>query len=364
MKKTLFSLLAMSSLFFTSCSEKFEIAAPYKDITVVYGYLDMADTAHYIRIQKAFLDENKSAVAMAQTADSSFFSDISVRIERYRAASVNGVHRYFDSIHLNRVDLAQEGYVKESGVFFTAPNYAYKFTDALDSQYIYRLKITHLSTGIVDSADAPIINNRTPSFQVSVIDDPNVVLEGMSFFSVLPKRNFDITGIYVPLPGYDYAGRVNPVALAQATIRFNWDDSDILSKTRTSHYYDFDAGYQAFKGNTFEFSVENRDLYNALAQGMGAAPANTIRLINKCNITVHITTNDFADYRNSVQVQGNGLTGSEISPIYTNIKGNDVLGLYTSRAMHTGKITITDRTIDSLIASPLLTHTNLKGKAY
>src|SRR5437764_4127391 len=45
-----------------SCSEDFTVGAPYKAITVVYGIMDVGDTAHYIRIQKAYYDENMSAL--------------------------------------------------------------------------------------------------------------------------------------------------------------------------------------------------------------------------------------------------------------------------------------------------------------
>lgn len=361
MKKLLFSLIAGSVFILSSCSEKFDVAAPYKDITVVYGFLDMGDTAHYIRIQKAFLDQDKSAVTMAQSADSNFYSNINVRIERYRAF---GANTYFDSIHLNRVDLTAEGYPKQSGTFFNAPNYAYKFTNALDPQYIYRLKITNLITGNVDSADAPVINNNTPGFFVPIIDDDDINLDGMSFYSVLSRRVFTLDANYTPLSGYNYNGATSPAKIAQAIITFHWDDSDILAKTRVSRSYNYDAGHILFNSSNFEYKIENTTLYGALGSGMGKAPDNVIRLLNRCDIAVYLSTADYNNYRQAVMVQGNGLTGSEIAPVYTNIKGENVLGLFTSKAKRMGKVTITSRTVDSLIASPLLSHTKIKGTVY
>jgi hypothetical protein len=348
-------------MLFSACSEKFDVAAPYKDITVVYGFLDMNDTAHYVRIQKAFLDQEKSAVSMAQNADSNFFSNINVRIERYRTL---GGNLYFDSIHLNRVDLTAEGYPKQPGTFFNAPNYAYKFTNALDPKYVYRLKITNLKTGVTDSSDAMIVSSNKPEFFVPVIDDNLLNIDGMSFYSVLAKRYFTIDGRYTPENNFGYNGLISPTNIAQAIIRFNWHDSDIVTKAHTVRYYDYDAGFLPFNGTSFEYKIENTALYGALSTGMGAAPANVVRLIDRCDISVYLSTPDYFRYRQATLTQGNGLTGSEIAPVYTNIKGEDVLGLFTSRAMRTGKITITDKTVDSLIASPLLTHTNLKGTVY
>jgi hypothetical protein len=362
MKKIALFLSAASVFLFTACSEKFEVAAPYKDITVVYGFLDMKDTAHYVRIQKAFIDQDKSAVKMAQVSDSSFFSNLNVRIERYL---VSGNNKYVDSIHLDRVDLTAEGYPKQSGAFFNAPNYAYKFTDAIDAKYIYRIKITKGSTGLTDSADAVIISNQPSEFNVPMLDDNNLNLAGLNFFSILSKRYVTIDGVYKPEFGFEYAGMTSPANIAQATIRFNWDDSDIITKVHTPRYYDYDAGYTYLdKGTQFAYKIENTDLYAALSSGMGTAPTNVVRLLDRCDITVYLSTSDYSSYRQATLLSGNGLTGSEIAPVYTNVKGEDVLGLFTSRAMRTGKITITPKTIDSLIASPMLTHTNLKGTVY
>src|SRR6516164_7458325 len=109
MKKLIIPFIAMVSLFLLpGCSEKFNVAAPYKNITVIYGYLDMKDTAHYIRIQKAFLDQNKSAVTMAQTSDSNFYANLNVTIAK---VSFNGATQ--GVIQLNRVDLNNEGYPKQ-----------------------------------------------------------------------------------------------------------------------------------------------------------------------------------------------------------------------------------------------------------
>ena len=51
----LFVLLCVMQLV-SSCSKDFKIDAPYKDITIVYGLLNISDTAHYVIIHKAFLD--------------------------------------------------------------------------------------------------------------------------------------------------------------------------------------------------------------------------------------------------------------------------------------------------------------------
>jgi hypothetical protein len=364
MKKFILPLVVVIAvLAMAGCSEKFDVAAPYKDVTVVYGFLDMKDTAHYIRIQKGFLDQNKSALTMAQNSDSNFYANLNVRIERY---SIGGTNAYHDSIHLNKVDLTAEGYPKQAGTFFNAPNYAYKFTDLLDARYFYRLKITNLTTGRTDSSDAPIINeNVAGGFNIPVIDDNNINLDGMSFFSILPHRFYTLDGLYYIPSDYNFHDQYSPAGVAQAIITFNWDDVNNATQVHTPQSYDYNLGYIAVSsGGSFEYNVENSSLYNAIATGMGQAPTGITRLINRCDITVYASTPDFNNYQAALAVQGTGLTGSEIAPVYTNIQGQNCVGLFTSRAVHTGKITINSRTVDSLIASPTLSFTNLKGTVY
>jgi hypothetical protein len=52
-------LLLLSFLpFLAACSTELDLTAPYKDIWVVYGVLDQADSLQYIRISKAFLTDS------------------------------------------------------------------------------------------------------------------------------------------------------------------------------------------------------------------------------------------------------------------------------------------------------------------
>jgi hypothetical protein len=59
-------------LLFTTCNDDFDVNADWKDITIVYGLLSVneADSIHYIRINRAFLNEKTSAIAVAKESDS------------------------------------------------------------------------------------------------------------------------------------------------------------------------------------------------------------------------------------------------------------------------------------------------------
>ncbi len=361
MKKFLLPVLAFIALsLLQSCSENFNVAAPYKSITVVYGLLDRADTAHYIRIQKAFLDENKSALAMAKEADSNFFTNINVRIQRLTMTG-NPV----DTIHLTRVDLNSEGYPKDTGVFFNSPNYAYKFKNTLDPDYIYRIIVTNAASGETDSADAPVIDNRYPAFTVYYIDNPALNPQ-LDFSSTNPNQTLRLPFGYTASSNFSFQGASSPVALSQSFIRFNWWDSNMVTGTKTQRYFDFDMGYIEFSGvsGTSAYVVKNTAIYNAIKGGMGAAPSGVVRLMDRAQLITYLGTADFYTYLKVQAIQGTGLTGNEIQPTYTNLKGKNVLGLYTSRSMRIGYVTLNSNTIESLKHVSLLSELKIVGTIY
>jgi len=364
MNKLVFSLLIIATLFATGCSEKFDTAAPYKDITVIYAFLDKKDTAHYIRIQKAFLDQNKNALAMSKEPDSSFYTSLDVKVKKIR---INDTSRVADVYSLNRVDLTNEGYPKESGVFFNSPNYAYKFKANLDGGYFYRVVVTNLKTGKADSAMAPIIDDVTPgTYIVDAIDDTFINRLKMDFASTSSNQSYDIRLAYTPPANFSYQGLNTPVFMAYTIIRFNWLDSNINTHEKTPHYYDFVLGNKtlANTSNSITYQTKNTALYSAVASGIGTAPANVRRLIDRCDVIAYVTTYDYYRYQQASFTQGVGLTGNEIHPIYTNIKGENTLGIYTSRGMHQGKITLTDNTVDSLKKNSVVANVRIIGTAY
>ncbi len=362
MNKYILPVLSLATLLFASCSDKFNVAAPYRNITVVNAFLDARDTAHYIRIQKAFLDENKNAINMAKEPDSNFYASLDVSIKRI---TFDGIE--YDSIHLTKVDLNTEGYQKESGVFFNSPNYAYKFKGVLNDNFIYRLIIKNTITGNIDSSETPIINDAdTTKYFVDVIRDKNTNRKGFDFASTLPNEYISFGGTYIPAPNFSFQNTSTPAYIVQAIVRFKWNDSDMISLKRDPHeqFADFDLGYTSIVSNQFYYKIPDVNMYAALIQSMKAAPAHTARLIGRCVIYVYMGSQDFNTYRNISLSKGLGLTGNDIQPVFTNIKGANVLGLYTTKGYDSGYVNITKNTIDSLITSPLTASLRIAGASY
>ena len=74
MKKIfLFIAVVTGGIFYSFCSNDIDLTSEWKDIPVVYGLLSKSDTANYIRVEKAFIDNEKSALDLAQIPDSCCF---------------------------------------------------------------------------------------------------------------------------------------------------------------------------------------------------------------------------------------------------------------------------------------------------
>ncbi len=116
MKKT--GILGIIALLWTTCSTDFVVEAEWRDIPIVHGFLSIQDTAHYIRVEKAYLEPGGDALRIAKTADSLYYDDkVQVQLQRISNGQL---------FTLQKVDGVLEGYPREEGIFATAPNFLYK----------------------------------------------------------------------------------------------------------------------------------------------------------------------------------------------------------------------------------------------
>lgn len=336
MKKSAWScaLIALMGIW-SSCNDKLEIAAPYKNITLVYGLLNMDDTAHYVRIQKAFMDENKTALSMAKEADSNFYRSLEVSVKEISPA---GTVLYTN--FLERVDLKNEGFPKDTGVFFNTPSYAYKFKYTLNPANSYRILIRNKETGNVDSATTPVINSDLTLSYFGVRQWVNPLMRiNFARFS-----NPNTTG----RSGYDLSIPPNAY-LAQLVIRFHWLDTNTVTHAATRHSADFSPGMLAVTpGQAVFLAIVNNSIYDFLGDVIGPASADQIRWMDSCDMFLYVAGEEYERYNRLNQNSG-GLTTNEIRPVYTNVRGKDVMGLLSTRAYKSRlRIAIDEPTRDSI----------------
>src|SRR5688572_11948988 len=114
--KWIFGLLTFVAIL-TACDNELVVTDEWEDISVVWGLLNKSDTAHYIRVEKAFLDPTTSALDIARIPDSLYYENATVSLKRVNTGQV---------FMLERVNGELEGYPREEGIFAETPNYLYK----------------------------------------------------------------------------------------------------------------------------------------------------------------------------------------------------------------------------------------------
>ncbi|NLJ06640.1 MAG: hypothetical protein GX437_03105 [Sphingobacteriales bacterium] len=149
-------LLLLISLFLINCNDDFQINAKWKDITIVYCLLNPSepDSQHFVRINRAFLNDKNDALMLAQNPDSTNYQDsLFVRLEYWK----NNTHVSVNDIVLYRIPNNH----KDSGIFANTGQYLWATPKktVLDQEAIYKLRITNTVTGKEVWAETPIVGN-------------------------------------------------------------------------------------------------------------------------------------------------------------------------------------------------------------
>jgi hypothetical protein len=154
MKLRLLLIIAGFS-FVLSCKNEIDINAPYRDIAIVYAFLDQNDPVQYIRIQKVYQnDATQTTAEGAQISDSLYFDSLVVTLTNRISGTV------FPCFKVDSIP-------KDSGFFSTAKNilYAVSIPKANAENEEYALDIFYPKGNIRFSSITrlvkdPIIENR------------------------------------------------------------------------------------------------------------------------------------------------------------------------------------------------------------
>ena len=102
------------------CNNDLDLFSVYKEIPVVTAILDVADSVHYVRIERAFVNPQTNALTISQDPDSLYYPDI---LEVTITAQNSG-----NKLTAERIDGAAHGLIKDPGGFATTPNILYAFS--------------------------------------------------------------------------------------------------------------------------------------------------------------------------------------------------------------------------------------------
>jgi hypothetical protein len=301
MKKLAFLSVVFLSIFLHSCDQDIDLTADWKDIPIIYGLLNISDTAHYIRVEKAFQDQNGSAFLAALEPDSLYYPSATVRLLNLTTGK---------QASLQRVDGDDEGYPRESGVFAQSPNYLYK----------------------VRNSDFPLVGGDQIRFILERGDDyPAVTAECVALSNLIPQGLSPGSKLDFP---------------TNRDVTFRWragDEARIFDVSLIFHYDEKLAGdpevrsYQLewpmIKGvkrtdgsTTVSAKVFGLQFYNFLAANIEARPDVT-RLYTGLDLVITGGGEAIEQYV-TIALANTGITGAQEIPVYTNL--SEGRGIFSS----------------------------------
>ncbi len=301
MNKKYFYFLFMFA-FLVSCSNKLNVNADWKDITVVYGLLNQNDSIHYLRITKAFLGPG-DALQFARIPDSSNYPNkLDVRLEEWDISGGDSTPKNTYSFDTTRVK-------KDTGSFIFNYPYqkVYRTIGKLNENYTYKLFITLPKTG-------KLVTGRTVLISRMTIKTPR----SGSKASILPQTS-------IPL---EFLSSINGRRY-QLVLRFNYTEYTSKDTAKIAKYVD----WQVFNDEVSPDLTGGKDLqpyylgdglYSALKSKIPVDPTVT-RHATSIDYILSVGSDDLNTYMN---VTAPSMTIVQERPSYTDITNG--IGLFSS----------------------------------
>jgi len=313
---------------FSNCSNDFEVTTGGTNSPVVYGFLSPKDTATYLRIERAFVDANTSALVLSQQPEELFYEDIEVTLS-------SGSNTFT----LNRVDGADEGLPRDPGIFVSSPNFLYKLVlppgESFNEGDDYELTIT-------DNVSDTIITQVT----TTIVVEPVILFppegDDFSWTSSIEAQN-DIRT--------EFRRDIETAAIFDIRVRINYREAingDINNLVDRSAIFSVNNNIEPEADD--ETLVQVDVLATDILGGIGAAVDPTgpgPRIFQSLEVIVDAGSQDLLDFINIGQAN-TGLTGATVAPIFSNVPGG--FGLFSSRnTTSVGGLILESQALDSLI---------------
>ena len=320
MKKIFFILSAIIgiSVLINSCTTDFDLTADYKEIMVVYGLLNQTEEYQYVRIHKAYVDEETSALVIANNPDSLYYPNIlNVTVTE---STTNKVYQ------LERVNGDTLGLAKAEGVFASSPNILYRFKGNLNPNYTYTLRAENKNTGYTVTATTPLVQDFNvsrpfPGIPVSMVSSNNYLV----IWTVGP--NSRIYDLYVTM-NYAIATKSNPNVYID-TQSITWR----IFKNRN------------YLGPEAQFDIDGKAFYQFVQDELDPLPDH-VRILQHLDFTFYAGTEVLSNYVNFSEVQ-NGITGNNATAQYTNVDNG--LGIFAARYVkQVTEVVLSTNSIDTL----------------
>lgn len=314
-------------ILFASCSNEFSLIEEKKDIPIVYGLLDQTDTAQYIRLERAFVDESINALELALDPNNLYYPNAEISL-------VNNTTG--ESVVLDKVDGDAEGLPRRTGIFATTPNVLYK---VLTENFMME-KNDEIILNIKRDETLPLVTATTMTIGEGKITRPTPTAS-VDFNFISPTRFLWSKG--------------DNAVLFDLSLVLNYQERDLNSGTgfeRKSITWEVINNTEAD-----EIEIEGRRFYETLNGAIDVNPNVVRRFLN----VDFILASGGEELKSYIQVgQANlGITSSQDIPTYTNL--SEGRGVFSSRTKFFREgVNISPNTIDSLVNGTITANLNFE----
>jgi hypothetical protein len=271
------------------------VNAPWKETAVIYGLLDLGDTAQYIRVERIYQNDGMDAIKVAQIGDSLYFDTATVEL-----IAKNG-----NSVVWTEVLSIDNSITKDTGQFATSPSTLYKTTRALNKNLTYEIKVK---------------TKKTPAGKEYT---STTAMVGASYISSRPN-----TFVLSPTRKYTFTlFKGNNAVAYDVKVHFRYREYDSLTNDSVEKTLDWIAVNNLAVNGSFDLYPEivGRSMYDFL--GFNIKPkAGIYRKIIGCEFLFIGGGEQLLNY---ININKPSLGIVQKKPEYTNI--NNGLGLFSSR---------------------------------
>ncbi|MBI3233137.1 MAG: hypothetical protein HYZ42_03715 [Bacteroidetes bacterium] len=290
MKKIVF--LSLIIIGFQSCKNDIDVNAPWKETAVIFGLLDMGDSAQYIRVQRIYQNDGEDAIRIAQVGDSLYFDTVVVELTAKNGSSTVWVETLTEDNTIG----------KDTGMFANSPSVLYKTKRPLNYKYTYYIRVYSPKTGKEYTSSTYLVG-------------PADIVSRPARFVISSTRNYAFT-IFAGLNAKAY----------DVKIRFTYKDYDSITLDSVEHTLDWIAiSNMAVSQYDLYPSIVGRSMFDFLAYSI-PTKSKIYRKLVACDFHFVGGGEELLNY---ININKPSLGIIQKKPEYTNVTNG--LGLFSSR---------------------------------
>ncbi len=299
--------LILVLLSFLSCKEDVNLIGDFKETAVVYGILDQSESAHMIKITRAFIGPG-NALDIAKIPDSSYFSSVDATITEFLGTTKTG-----NSWKLNDTTINTKS---QNGIFYAPTEKMYFFNAALNNDATYKLEIILFkgtSKEFTVTGETKLVNGIT-----SAQSQAGSTLDFFTNEGALSSTTLRVSN-------------TGNSSVINASLQINISEYTGNTITNNVEYLWNTGEAETATNSTYSSSILGKTFYEIIRDNVSKNSNITKRKLDSLTIVLTGGSEEFNNYINANKPSG-ALTQSK--PNYTNLKvteGNNVIGLFSSK---------------------------------